>query len=1202
MSPTGSARVFGRSGTNGGRRWNKNDEYNKNPESNTGVTLFVDGLDDRVNYRQLRRALEKHGKVESAFLPRRRKNERRLRFGFIHFSNRNEGLKAADFWHRKKLNNAFLTVHPAKYPMRFRRSRKDKERMNYVGSLRNHGKRKQIGRQKENVEENQERKRPNIRREWRVKQKHADQMEKDTIWNQRRVTKNGDLQKLAIVSMKNLEEGKRAATGKPEYSNQYRRKRDVHLSGRMKALENLWQAYGMEESKWIQKARIKWIKEGDKNTAFFHRIHKTRREKQNISKLNIGAQDDVFALFADFHESGRVTRGMNAAFITLMPKQKEGNSISDFWPISLIGSTYKLIAKVLAARLQREMPKLITGNQFAFVPGRQIVDCISIANEIADLMIRKEEGGLLLKVDFAKAYDQVDWDFVINILHEMHFGDKWITWMKNCISTASLAVLVNGSPTDFFAIEKGLRQGDPLSSLLFNLCANGLSCLLNQLLGNENFSGIRVSENLAINHLQFADDTLLFCKNSELQLENICNMLISFLFASGLKVNYGKSMLIGCNIPELEVERLAALHGWSTGVLPIQYLGVPLGGNPRRVDFWKPVIEKLRCRSRNWNSKFISLSGRLVIIKSISCSIPMFPMSVFKAPKRIMAEIEKILRSFLWGSDNGRRRVNWIGWDQVCKNKEAGGLGLGFISWRNKALLLKWAWKYGTNINCLWRKIVIEKYKLDQNSLLLHNERISRGGWSKMMGDVFNVLIEDDLMSLSFGKSILVSVGDGKHTNFWNDPWTYNEPLRVSFPRIFALCDTRATLLAEVGKFHEGKWQWNLPFRRQFFDWEVAVYEDFVRTINSITPSVGENDSIVWCLNQSGIFNVRDACRWVEEQVFESEWQVPNTISKLVPPKVGLFVWQAQKNKIATKDNLRARGIDLNGLETCVFCNQVSETSSHLFLHCVHIWNLWVAIISREGFCWVIPKSLNQLLAEWDNLPRISDGTLWSLIPYSLLWSIWLERNGSCFSNKEINLDNIWEMHLLRIGWWIKALNKRNLYSLEHFARDFTNIRLQPRQKKMRNASWSLLVDGTMKVNVDGASKGNPGTRGIGGILRNVRNEIKGFFSKNIGHGFAFEAEVVAIHEALSLCQQHLIHNIIIESDSSLAVGWVNCRRNRPWKLRGILNQIDILIPLVNCLEIRHIFREANSEADALAKRGSNNPRPLYYFNSVIGV
>lgn len=254
----------------------------------------------------------------------------------------------------------------------------------------------------------------------------------------------------------------------------------------------------------------------------------------------------------------------------------------------------------------------------------------------------------------------------------------------------------------------------------------------------------------------------------------------------------------------------------------------------------------------------------------------------------------------------------------------------------------------------------------------------------------------------------------------------------------------------------------------------------------------------------------------------------------------------------------------------------------------------------REGFSWVIPKSLNDLLLEWDYLTKSSDRILWNLIPYSLIWSVRLERNGICFNNKPVDLANTWEMHLLRIGWWIKAWNPRCAYNLEQFSRDFSSIRIQQQGKKTRSAKWSLPAAGIWKVNVDGAARGSPGTCGIGGILRNARNEIKGFFSKNLGIGYAFEAETMAVLEALSLCHQHCIQNIIVESDSTIVVGWINSRRNRPWKLAGVLNQIDALIPLVRCLEIRHVFREANTEADALAKRGSNTTRPLHYLNTSI--
>lgn len=99
---------------------------------------------------------------------------------------------------------------------------------------------------------------------------------------------------------------------------------------------------------------------------------------------------------------------------------------------------------------------------------------------------------------------------------EMGFGARWITWMQGCVSSSTLAVLVNGSPTEFFEIEKGLRQGDSLTPLLFNIVANVFSCMLNMLLAGQSPCGFRIGE-MIINHLQFADDTLIFCEDSESQ-------------------------------------------------------------------------------------------------------------------------------------------------------------------------------------------------------------------------------------------------------------------------------------------------------------------------------------------------------------------------------------------------------------------------------------------------------------------------------------------------------------------------------------------------------------------------------------------------------------------------------------------------------------------------------------------------------------
>ncbi|XP_057414833.1 uncharacterized protein LOC130709453 [Lotus japonicus] len=146
---------------------------------------------------------------------------------------------------------------------------------------------------------------------------------------------------------------------------------------------------------------------------------------------------------------------------------------------------------------------------------------------------------------------------------------------------------------------------------------NGLSCMLNLLLEGQSPCGFRFGSGISINHLQSVDDTLIFCGDDVCQLKRIYAAIEAFMWVSGLKVNFTKSQLIGCNIPHNRVVELAQRFDFSSGQLPIQYLGAPLVDNPRLKQFWIPIIEKMRVKLAAWNSKFLLINGRLVLLKSV---------------------------------------------------------------------------------------------------------------------------------------------------------------------------------------------------------------------------------------------------------------------------------------------------------------------------------------------------------------------------------------------------------------------------------------------------------------------------------------------------------------------------------------------------------------------------------------------------------
>ncbi|RVW12371.1 putative ribonuclease H protein [Vitis vinifera] len=267
-------------------------------------------------------------------------------------------------------------------------------------------------------------------------------------------------------------------------------------------------------------------------------------------------KEDVLCFFKEFYENGKFAH-------------KPG------------GSLYKWLAKVLANRLKKVVGKVISKAQGAFVEGRQILDAVLIANEAIDSTLKNNESAILCKLDIAKAYDNVDWTFILTVMQKMGFGDKWIRWIKWCISTASFSVL----------------------------------CFLQRAVEGGYLLGCRVKgrseEGVLISHLLFADDTLVFCKPSQDHLTYLSWLLMWFEAASGLRINLDKSELIPVGRVE-NMDDLAWEFGCKVGSLPSTYLGMPLGASFKSTSVWDGVEERfLRRRLEKIQRDFLWGGGNL---------------------------------------------------------------------------------------------------------------------------------------------------------------------------------------------------------------------------------------------------------------------------------------------------------------------------------------------------------------------------------------------------------------------------------------------------------------------------------------------------------------------------------------------------------------------------------------------------------------
>lgn len=292
----------------------------------------------------------------------------------------------------------------------------------------------------------------------------------------------------------------------------------------------------------------------------------------------------VLQFFADFYEHAKLTKGINSTFVTLIPKTDCPTNFKDYRPTSMVGWLYKLFSKVLANRMKCCISSLIGEAQAAFIGGKQILDGVLIANKVIHFWKTKSQGGLILKLDFEWTYDCVNWSFLLDLLLKMGCGQRWCRWVRECISSVSMSILVNGLATKEFHLQKGIRQGDSLFPFFFNIAAEALYILLGRARDKNLFKAVQMGENgVFLSHLQYADDTIIFCNND---LEEICiikRILRCFQLMSRLKINFSKSSLCGVKVQVQDVKSLAYVLGCKVESLPIKYLGLPLVANPRRI-------------------------------------------------------------------------------------------------------------------------------------------------------------------------------------------------------------------------------------------------------------------------------------------------------------------------------------------------------------------------------------------------------------------------------------------------------------------------------------------------------------------------------------------------------------------------------------------------------------------------------------------
>lgn len=248
----------------------------------------------------------------------------------------------------------------------------------------------------------------------------------------------------------------------------------------------------------------------------------------------------------------------------------------------------------------------------------------------------------MFKVDFEKAFDSVDWCFLVNVLIERGFPPKWTSVVLNSLQTSSSTVLVNGSVTPFFLHKRGLRQGCPLSPMIFIIVADTVTTFIKSSMGVMHPPIL-----ISLQPIQFADDTIIIAEAHATTLKVIILILKLYERLTGLKVNSAKSSFVPISIAPNLVSVVADILQCGPSTLPAKYLGLPLTTSQPRRGQYQSLILAVHNRMAGWKANLLSYGGRLTLLKSVMSSMPLHFMQVLALLKWVVKHIDRLRRSFL---------------------------------------------------------------------------------------------------------------------------------------------------------------------------------------------------------------------------------------------------------------------------------------------------------------------------------------------------------------------------------------------------------------------------------------------------------------------------------------------------------------------------------------------------------------------------
>jgi len=403
-------------------------------------------------------------------------------------------------------------------------------------------------------------------------------------------------------------------------------------------------------------------------------------------------------VFNDIEEHGVVpTTNFAEGWMCPLYKKKDKRQIANYRPITILNSDYKIFTKALAVKLAKTVPKIIHENQAGFIPGRSIFDQVKLTKLVVDYAEAVDENGVIVGLDQEKAYDKITHDYLWRTLAKYNLPNSFIATVRSLYENAETRVMVNGVLSSPFKVSRGVRQGDPMSCLLFDIAIEPLANMLRC----SNLKGLVIPgvENKLITTL-FADDTTVFLSEFDkfIDLESI---LDKWCIASGACFNVSKTEIIpiGNLLYRKEVLTTRCIHPSQEPLAndihiaqdhePVRMLGAWIGNNIDQATVWSPVLDKIRDNLKRWSQSHPTLFGRRLIIQMVVGGMTQYLAKVQTMPRQIEEILTRTIRNFMW---NDKKPP--VSMSTLSLPVAQGGIKLLNLKVRNQAIEVMWLKSY----------------------------------------------------------------------------------------------------------------------------------------------------------------------------------------------------------------------------------------------------------------------------------------------------------------------------------------------------------------------------------------------------------------------------------------------------------------------------------------------------------------------------